>query len=107
MTTPTAVTQRERELGAIIVAHGGTLEHFAGDGMMVFLNDPQAVADHTLVGVRMAVGARRQDVLLQVLDDGRIGLDLPIALEAPRVRTDPAFGRYRKALLAALGVDAH
>ncbi len=42
-----------------------------------------------------------------VLDDGRIGLDLPIALEAPRVRTDPAFGRYRKALLAALGVDAH
>ena len=42
-----------------------------------------------------------------VLEDGRIGLDLPIALEAPRARTDPAFGHYRKALLAALGVDTH
>ena len=27
-------------MGALIVEHGGTLEHFAGDGMMVFFNDP-------------------------------------------------------------------
>lgn len=47
-----------RELGAIIVAHGGTVEHFAGDGMMVFLNDPRPIDDHVAEGVRMAVEMR-------------------------------------------------
>jgi len=47
-----------REMGAIIVAHHGTLEHFAGDGMMVFLNDPEEVPDHTAEAVRMAVEMR-------------------------------------------------
>ncbi len=47
-----------RELGAIIVAHGGTLEHFAGDGMMIFLNDPRPIDDHVAEGVRMAVEMR-------------------------------------------------
>jgi class 3 adenylate cyclase len=49
-----------REMGAIIVAHGGTLEHFAGDGMMVFLNDPKPVPDHPFEAVKMAVEMRRQ-----------------------------------------------
>ena len=31
-------------MGEIIVEHGGTLEHFAGDGMMVFFNDPVPAA---------------------------------------------------------------
>lgn len=47
-----------REMGAIIVAHGGTVEHFAGDGMMIFLNDPEPVDDHVFQGVRMAVAMR-------------------------------------------------
>jgi class 3 adenylate cyclase len=46
------------EMGAIIVRHGGTLEHYAGDGMMIFLNDPEPVADHPLEAVRMAVEMR-------------------------------------------------
>lgn len=49
-----------REMGAIIVAHGGTLEHFAGDGMMIFLNDPKPVADHPVQAVRMAVAMRER-----------------------------------------------
>jgi class 3 adenylate cyclase len=52
------VREYHRELGAIIVAHGGTLEHFAGDGMMIFLNDPKPVADHPAEAVRMAVEMR-------------------------------------------------
>ena len=44
-----------REMGAIIVARHGTLEHFAGDGMMIFLNDPEPVPDHPAEAVRMAV----------------------------------------------------
>jgi class 3 adenylate cyclase len=50
--------QFHEEMGAIILAHHGTLEHYAGDGMMVFLNDPEIVPDHPLEAVRMAVAMR-------------------------------------------------
>jgi len=45
-------------MGALIIEHGGTLEHFAGDGMMVFFNDPVPQADHVERAVRMAVAMR-------------------------------------------------
>lgn len=45
-------------LGAIIHAHGGTLERFAGDGLMVFFNDPVPCANATELAVRMSVAAR-------------------------------------------------
>ncbi|HEY6057397.1 MAG TPA: adenylate/guanylate cyclase domain-containing protein [Candidatus Limnocylindrales bacterium] len=51
-------------MGAQIVEHGGTLEHFAGDGMMVFFNDPIAQADHVERAIRMAVAMREQFVRL-------------------------------------------
>ncbi|HEY3068838.1 MAG TPA: adenylate/guanylate cyclase domain-containing protein, partial [Gaiellaceae bacterium] len=41
--------------GELVVAHGGTLEHFAGDGIMVFFNDPVPVADHELQAARLAL----------------------------------------------------
>jgi sulfonate transport system ATP-binding protein len=40
-----------------------------------------------------------------VLTDGRLSLDVPVGLEAPRLRSDLAFGRLRARLLAELGVD--
>jgi adenylate cyclase len=46
------------KMGEQIVEHGGTLEHFAGDGMMVFFNDPVLQADHVERAVRMAVAMR-------------------------------------------------
>jgi class 3 adenylate cyclase len=45
-------------LGAAITEHGGTLEHFAGDGVMIFFNDPILQADHVERAVRMAVAMR-------------------------------------------------
>jgi class 3 adenylate cyclase len=45
-------------MGGLIAEHGGTLERFAGDGIMVFFNDPIAAADHTERAVRMAVAMR-------------------------------------------------
>jgi class 3 adenylate cyclase len=45
-------------MGASINEHGGTLEHFAGDGMMVFFNDPVLQPDHVARAVRMAVAMR-------------------------------------------------
>jgi class 3 adenylate cyclase len=53
-------------MGELIVAHGGTLEHFAGDGMMVFFNDPVPVTDHELQAVRLAMAMRsRFDAMAQ------------------------------------------
>lgn len=40
-----------------------------------------------------------------VLTDGRLSLDVPVDLQAPRLRSDPAFGLLRARLLAELGVD--
>ncbi|HLZ48530.1 MAG TPA: adenylate/guanylate cyclase domain-containing protein [Candidatus Limnocylindria bacterium] len=45
-------------MGALIAAHGGTLEHFEGDGMMVFFNDPVEMSGHPLHAVRMAIAMR-------------------------------------------------
>jgi class 3 adenylate cyclase len=47
-----------RMMGDAIVEHGGTLEHFAGDGVMIFFNDPVPQDDHVARAVRMAVAMR-------------------------------------------------
>ena len=49
-----------RVMGELIVQHQGTLEHFAGDGMMVFFNDPLPVEGHELQAVRMACAMRER-----------------------------------------------
>jgi class 3 adenylate cyclase len=46
--------------GELVMAHGGTLEHFAGDGLMVFFNDPVPVTDHELQGARLAIAMRER-----------------------------------------------
>jgi adenylate cyclase len=54
------------EMGRLVVEHGGTLEHFAGDGILVWFNDPVVQADHEERAVRMAVAMReRFDALMQ------------------------------------------
>jgi class 3 adenylate cyclase/CheY-like chemotaxis protein len=54
----TLLGQYHRLMGDAITEHGGTLEHFAGDGVMVFFNDPIAQEDHVERCVRMAVVMR-------------------------------------------------
>jgi class 3 adenylate cyclase len=51
-------------MGELIMAHGGTLEHFAGDGMMVFFNDPVLQEDHVERAVRMALAMRERFAVL-------------------------------------------
>ena len=45
-------------LGEQIVRHGGTLERFVGDGLVVVFNDPLPCLDHTEKAVRMATAMR-------------------------------------------------
>ena len=47
-----------KAMGELIAEYGGTLEHFEGDGMMVFFNDPIEMADHEVRAVRMAIAMR-------------------------------------------------
>ena len=47
-------------MGQIIMAHGGTLERFAGDGMMVFFNDPVQIDNPAGAAVRMAIAMRER-----------------------------------------------
>lgn len=47
-------------LGPLIVEHGGTLEHFEGDGVMVWFNDPVPIEMPALQAVKMAVAIRER-----------------------------------------------
>ena len=46
------------ELGRAIMTYDGTIEHFAGDGVMILFNDPVPVENHELQAIRMALMMR-------------------------------------------------
>ena len=45
-------------IGNGVVAHGGTLEHFAGDGVMIFFNDPVPIENPVAQAIGMALDLR-------------------------------------------------
>jgi class 3 adenylate cyclase len=47
-------------LGELIPRYEATLEHFAGDGVMVFFNDPVPVEAHELQAIRLALAAQER-----------------------------------------------
>lgn len=69
------------EMGQLIFKFGGTLNHFAGDGLMVFFNDPIPSPDHTKKAVWMALEMRvkMRDIRARWLKRG-YDLDLGIGL---------------------------
>jgi class 3 adenylate cyclase len=52
------------ELGRAIMAYDGTIEHFAGDGVMILFNDPVPVENHELQAIRMALAMRTSVAVL-------------------------------------------
>ncbi len=70
-------------MGEVIFHHDGTLEHFAGDGMMVFFNDPMKIGDPELQATRMALAmqARFAELLIVWKKRGHdLGLGVGIAV---------------------------
>jgi adenylate cyclase len=67
------------EIGRLIMAHGGTLERFTGDGMMIFFNDPVPVPDPVHCAARMAIAMRERVAALQ---SGwrKLGYELPLGV---------------------------
>ena len=49
------IAEYHEGMGRLVMAYGGTLEHFAGDGMMIFFNDPVEIDNPAAVAVRMAI----------------------------------------------------
>jgi adenylate cyclase len=54
----TVLREYHRDVGELIFKYEGTLERFAGDGVMVLFNDPLPCADHAERGVRLALDMR-------------------------------------------------
>ena len=47
--------QYHTAVGELVLANEGTVEHFAGDGLLAFFNDPAELPEHELAAVRTAV----------------------------------------------------
>jgi class 3 adenylate cyclase len=60
----TVLHEYHRDVGELIFKYEGTLERFAGDGVMVLFNDPLPCADHAERGVRLALEMRTAMTLL-------------------------------------------
>jgi class 3 adenylate cyclase len=54
------LNQYHTTMGTLIARYAGTVEHFAGDGLMVLFNDPLPCPDPELQAVRMATEMREQ-----------------------------------------------
>ena len=70
-------------MGKLVFEFDGTLERFAGDGIMIFFNDPIPCADHTEKAVRMALAMQSKvDELRAEWLKRSYELDLGIGLAA-------------------------
>jgi adenylate cyclase len=66
-------------MGGLVLKFDGTLEHFAGDGLMVFFNDPIPQEDHTERAVAMALEMRERGKELRA-DWLKCGWDLDLGI---------------------------
>jgi class 3 adenylate cyclase/putative methionine-R-sulfoxide reductase with GAF domain len=69
----------QRQIGQLVLESGGTLAHYAGDGIMAFFNDPKPVADHPLVVVSIALEMQRRFGAL-ARDWARRGFELGLGI---------------------------
>lgn len=73
------LAEYHRVIGSLVHAHGGTLERFTGDGIMVFFNDPVPCDDPGERAVRTALGIRDEVRELAVQWE-RNGYDLALGI---------------------------
>ena len=74
-----ALAEYHRVMGKLILAHDGTLEHFTGDGIMIFFNDPIKLDNPAANAVRMALAMQEHFVPLRVAWNKR-GYDLDLGI---------------------------
>ena len=59
------LSQYHATVGRLVVAHEGTIEHFAGDGMMIFFNDPIILDNAAASAARMSLSLQADFVSLR------------------------------------------
>ncbi len=71
----------------IVFRHGGTVDKFIGDGLMVFFGDPEPQDDHALRCVRAAVEMQREVRRLRLKweQEGRMSLQIRIGVNTGQV----------------------
>ena len=70
-----------RVMGPLILAHQGTLEHFAGDGILIFFNDPIQLEKPAENAISMALEMQRHFATLRAVWKKRaFDLDLGIGI---------------------------
>ncbi len=73
------LAQYHDAMGRAIIGHEGTLERFAGDGLMIYFNDPVEVSNPEERAVRMAVDMRSEVAELRK-EWTRLGWDLGLGI---------------------------
>jgi adenylate cyclase len=70
-------------VGELVGAYEGTLEHFAGDGVMIFFNDPVPLPEHEAQAISMALALQQRFQKVSILWRKRgTELDLGIGIAA-------------------------
>jgi len=91
------------EMGKLIIAHGGTLERFTGDGMMIFFNDPIEIERPAVEAVSMSIEMQSSVAKLQEVWKQRgYSLDMGIGI-AQGVATIGAIGFEGRRDYGAIG----
>ena len=89
--------QYHATVGELAVLSHGTVEHFAGDGLMVFFNDPALLPDHQLAAVRTACAMRDRFAALSAAWSKRgyeLGLGIGVATGYATIGRIGFEGRY-------------
>jgi adenylate cyclase len=91
-------------MGELVMSHGATLERFAGDGMMIFFNDPVIVDEPARRAVAMAVEMQRRFAEVS-REWARLGIELTMGIGiAQGFATIGAIGYEGRRDYGAIGV---
>lgn len=92
----------------IVFEHGGTLDKFIGDGLLVFFGDPEPLEDHALKGVQAALEMQRKARELKARWEARGDLPLEIRIG---INTGPVIvgnmGSPRRLAYTVLGAEVN
>jgi len=92
----------------IVFKHGGTVDKFMGDGLMVFFGDPEPQPDHTLRCVRAAIDmqVKVREIRARWVAEGKFPLQIRIGINTGQVIVGN-MGSARRLSYTALGSNVN
>lgn len=92
----------------IVFRHGGTVDKFMGDGLMVFFGDPESQPDHALRCVRAAIDMQRKvrEIRERWVSEGKMPLQIRIGINTGQVIVGN-MGSARRLSYTVLGSDVN